>query len=240
MIKDIGPLYNKCCCLESLEFGACPSRLSTFAFVRLESLTYEWGPLWPVVVSAGGRPKIIRGRLAKSCGDRIILNVFDDAQYFFFVSSPVVVRFILPERSASRVLLGVDLAGRETFQTLRDLAQFFVGFEEHMHVIHHDAPAVEIITFGRPKEDGVLHGLCRGWVFQMGWTICSRIQFPIRHGEEEFARAEVLVTGRFVDLRRLLLQSGTLPSEYFDHSPWYRSLETPCQEDDRPSGNLMR
>ena len=60
--------------------------------LRLESLTYQ-----PLLPKACRRPRPILGTPAKTGGNRVPFDVFDDPQDFRLIAGPMIVRLVLPE-----------------------------------------------------------------------------------------------------------------------------------------------
>jgi hypothetical protein len=92
---------------------------------------------------------------------------------FFVIANPMVVRFSLPESIACLSEKLIGFARRESFQALKDRAHGFVRHrpEDHVDMIGHDDPRMEVIPSNVEKPQSSSHGICYFGPFQPALTL---------------------------------------------------------------------
>jgi hypothetical protein len=92
---------------------------------------------------------------------------------FFIITDPMVVRFSLPEGIACFAEKLVGFASCESFPALSDCGHGFIRHrpEDHVNVVGHDDPGMEVITSAVEKPQGLNNKICYLGPFQPALTV---------------------------------------------------------------------
>jgi len=135
--------------------------------------------------SAG--PGKILGARTQSGGHGIVFDVVRDAVELDGVPHPSVVRFVLPEGCPAYAQQLVALAGGESLQRLRDLADVLFRRDQQVDVIRHDDEIVGCeSTFALKVAKGSYDHFGKLRPAQMLRAGTSCVEQPV-HGNESFA-----------------------------------------------------
>ena len=91
------------------------------------------------------RPSPQLRRLRQTSRDRILFYIAKDANELSFISNPVIVRLILPERLSGSPQKQIGVPCRRTLQPSSDNRQLGPREHQNVYMIRHDDPSKEII-----------------------------------------------------------------------------------------------
>ena len=110
-------------------------------------LVGQVGNLRPIVNRPGAGPEEIFRARHETRTDRVHFYVSPDTPKLLGVPHHPVIALILPERLSSKFQNSVRLTSRESLQRLHYFREVDSGCDEHMDMVRHDNPRMQLIAF---------------------------------------------------------------------------------------------
>ena len=76
--------------------------------------------------------------------DGVVFDVFDQ-MWKFFEADPMIERLILPESCSGAIQNSIGYAAGPPLEPLHDGRKFAIRLKNHVHVIGHDYPRMELV-----------------------------------------------------------------------------------------------
>lgn len=135
---------------------------SLLRFGRIVASCNIWLSLEPFCQGTGAAPRPFLRSRTQSRLHRIVCHISTQPGPFFVILNHVVVCLLLPKMTADTAKHFVRLAGSKGFPTVFDATQGMSrsGPDHDMHMVRHDRPCVQVVTFTIKEVQRPGHQIC--------------------------------------------------------------------------------